>query len=152
MRLPPCVVALIVSDKGSRETVLGFVHQTIRNLFLCSESFFFAVQILDAAGIWTKDQEVCEQFVAGISVVWVSVTLSDSVKCGHLREILPSSPLPSPSVRRELAGNATEFSDVVIGTFDETHVFPEDITVEENELLAASHFNVTDPAALLPSP
>ena len=35
----------------SRETVLVFIRQTIREQFLPSDDFFYAVQILDAVGI-----------------------------------------------------------------------------------------------------
>ena len=36
---------------------------------------------------------------------------------------------------------------VVVGTIDENHVFPEDIIVEEKELLVAMHFTVAAPTA-----
>ena len=49
--------------------------------------------------------------------------------------------LGRPSVLRESAYNATEFLNVVIGTFVENHVFPEDFIVEANVLLVATHFH-----------
>ena len=54
MRLPSCVMALSVLEREYRETVLVFVRQTIRSQLLPSDHFFHAVQILDAAGMWTK--------------------------------------------------------------------------------------------------
>ena len=45
----------------------------------------------------------------------------------------------------------------MIGTFDANHVFPEDIIMEENDLLVAMHFTVAAPTGadwidcLLPS-
>ena len=68
----------------------------------------------------------------GTAAVRVCVELSDSVTREHKREVLA----------RELADNATEFFNVVIGTFDENRVFPEDIIKAENELLKAMHLTV----------
>ena len=105
MRLPCCVMALTVCARVTRETVLVFVCQTIRNLFLPSDHILCAFQILKALGI----------------------------------RMAP--------VLRELAENCTKYLNFVIGIFDENHVFPEDVVMEENELLVAMHFTVAAPAA-----
>ena len=57
------------SHMTSRETVLGFVRQTIREQLLPSDDFCCAVQILDAVEIYTKTQEIRKQDVAGIAAV-----------------------------------------------------------------------------------
>ena len=101
-----------------------FVRHTLRNQLLPSDHFFHAVQILDAAGIWTKAHGVRKQVVAGISISLVTVKLSDSVTREHLREVL------GPSILRELEDNATVFLNFVVGAFDENHVFPEDIIMD----------------------
>ena len=121
--------------------MLAVVRQTRRNQLLPSEHSFNAVQILDAAGIWTEAQGARKQVATGMAAVWVGVNLRDSVTREHWREVL------GLSVLRELADNATEFLNVVIGTIDGNHLFPEDIIVEENELLVAMHFTVAAPTA-----
>ena len=60
-----------------------------------------------------------------MAAVWVSVKLGDHMTREHLSEVLGLSP-----VLRELADFATEFLNVVIGTFDENHVLPEGIIME----------------------
>ena len=57
------------SHMTSRETVLVFVRQTIREQLLPSDDFCCAVQILDAVGIWTKAQEIRKQGLARIAAV-----------------------------------------------------------------------------------
>ena len=52
MRLPFCVIAM-TSLIWHRGCVLGFVRQTVRNMRFASDHFFYVVQILDAAGIWS---------------------------------------------------------------------------------------------------
>ena len=56
----------------------------------------------------------------------------------RLREVVARS---FSSFLRELAGIVPVFLNVVIGTFDENHVFPEDIMMEKNELLVALHLS-----------
>ena len=59
---------LTVSEMTSRETVLVFVRQTIREQLLPSDDFCCAVHILDAE-IWTKTQEIRKRVPAGIEAV-----------------------------------------------------------------------------------
>ena len=77
------------SHMTSRETVLVFVRQTIREQLLLSDDFCCAVQILDAVEICTKTQEIRKQDVAGIAAVWVSVKLRDCVPRKYLRVSWP---------------------------------------------------------------
>ena len=90
MKLSSCVMALKVPETVYRETVLVFVRQTVRNQLLPFEHFFHAVQILDAAGIWTRIQTVQKQIVTRMAAVLVSVKLSDSMTRKHLSKVLAS--------------------------------------------------------------
>ena len=131
-----CASALTVSETGSREAVLVFVRQTIRNQSFPSDHLVFAVQILDAVGIWTKGRGSPKASCGRISSGLGECQVERTCEARTLREVL------GPTVLRELADNTTEFLDGVIRAFDESHVFPEDTIVEENELLVAMHFTV----------
>ena len=83
LRVPPATTSkaavllhdLTVFHMTSRETVLVFVRQTIREQLLPSDDLCHAVQILGAVGIWTKAQEIRKQGLARIAAVWVGVKL-----------------------------------------------------------------------------
>ena len=95
-----------------------FARQTIRNQLLPSDHFFCAVKILDAAGFWTGPE-------------------SPKARCGRNGSSLGECQVEGvPEPRR------SEFLNVVIGTFDEDHVFPADLILEAKEVLVPLHFTV----------
>ena len=75
MRLPSCVMGVTVPGMECRETVLVSAHHKMGKQLPSSDHFFHAVQILDAAGVWTEAQGVRKQVVEAMSAVWLSVKI-----------------------------------------------------------------------------
>ena len=131
MRLPNCLPTMTGSQRESRCEVLRFVLQTVQQLAMPRDHFFYVVQLLDAAGIWSNFGDLRQQTVTSMAALLVSLKLSDD----HVRGF-GLDPLPG------LAHHATRFLD---GTAHQGDVPPEAIVMQEHELLAALSFVVSAP-------
>ena len=131
MRLPNCLPTMTGSQRESRCEVLRFVLQTVQLLAIPKNHFFYAVQLLDAAGIWSNFGDLRQQTVTSMAALLVSLKLSDD----HVRGF-GLDPL------LELAVHATRFLD---GTAHQGAVAPEAIIMQEHELLVALSFVVSAP-------
>ena len=131
MRLPNCLGTITDFQRESRRKVLRFVHQTVQLLAMPRDHFFYAVQLLDAAGIWDTTYDFRQQTVTGMAALFISIKLFNDHAHVHGPDALP-----------ELAVHATRFLD---GTAHQGAVAPEAIIMQEHELLAALSFVVSAP-------
>ena len=129
MRMPCCVSTMTGSQRESRGEVLRFVLQTVQRMLMPKDHVFYVVQLLDAAGIWSTTNDFRQQTLAGMAALIVSV----KVRCNPVRDVGVDA-LP------ELADLATQFLTAHRGALS-----PEDIVVQERDLLIAFDFVVPLP-------
>ena len=131
MRMPCCVSTMTGSQRQSRGEVLRFDLQTVQRMLMPKDHFFYVVQLLDPVGIWSTTNNFRQQTLAGMAALTVSV----KVRCNPVRDV-------SVDALPELADLATQFLD---GTAHRGAMLPEDLVMQERDLLIAWDFIVPLP-------
>jgi len=112
-----------------RREVLIFLRQTVTDQLMPTDHFFFAVQVLDAAGVWTSLDER-HQVVAAVAALYMGAKLQSHAQ-DTVAELLD-----------EFAALATLFVQRKRPGF---HVLLADICLAENHILEALNFSVSAP-------
>jgi len=112
-----------------RREVLIFLRQTVTDQLMPTDHFFFAVQVLDAAGVWTSLDER-HQVVAAVAALYMCAKLHSDAQ-GMAAELLD-----------EYVASATLFLQ---RTHCERHVMLADIFLAENHLLEALDYCLSAP-------
>jgi len=112
-----------------RREVLVFLRQTVTDQLMPTDHFFFAVQVLDAAGVWASLDEP-RQVVAAVAALYMCAKLH-----GQARDVVAE-------LLDEFAAVATLF---VQRTRPGFHVLLADICLAENDILEALNYSVSVP-------
>mmetsp|Transcript_24924 Transcript_24924/g.65447 ORF Transcript_24924/g.65447 Transcript_24924/m.65447 type:complete len:232 (-) Transcript_24924:476-1171(-) len=112
-----------------RREVLIFLRQAVTDQLMPTDHFFFAVQVLDAAGVWTSLDEP-QQVVAAVAALYMGAKLQSHAQ-DTVAELLD-----------EFAALATLFVQRKRPGF---HVLLADICLAENHILEALNFSVSAP-------
>ena len=111
-----------------RREVLVFLRQTVTDQLMPTDHFFFAVQVLDAAGVWTSLDER-HQMMAAVAALYMCAKLHGAQDmAGELLD--------------EYVASATLFLQ---RTRCERHVTLADIRLAENHLLKAVGYSLSVP-------